>query len=344
MGERHVSHCLCVKSCLPSYLLFYRPHNGWLEMAKPFIAAYKAGAKSVNQHIEKDQLIYWYRPSLKSANCDATDNTMKAVSNPSENFFQGRPNGADTLSDSVFVVALLKEPGTVKVASGSNSKTFTAQAGANAYTVNMGAGKQQFSLTRGGNAVLSGTSPRDISADCICGIYNFNAYVGTLPAGQPDALRSPEGFQCFKSGLPPGACQPTPLLGPAASAGPEPTGVVTLSQNSTSSGSSGSSSSDVITIAPVETPTPQPPVTSTEPSSSSTSTTQSSASTSTTQSSAPMSTSAPTTTSPTSQGGSGSGSGTITALSQLYPTNCLQKGQVWAGPPGSDPAARCDGA
>ena len=323
-------------------MLLYRPHNGWLEMAKPFIAAYKAGAKSVNQHIDKDQLIYWYRPALKSANCDATDNTMKAVSSPSENFFQGRPNGADTLSDSVFVIALLKEPGTVKVSSGSNSKTFTAQAGATAYTVNMGAGKQQFSLTRGGNAVLSGTSPRDISADCICGIYNFNAYVGTLPAGQPDALRSPEGFQGFKSGLPPGACQPTPLLGSAAvSAAPEPTDIVTLSQNSSSS-----SSSDVITIAPVETQTPQPPVTSTKPSSSSTSTTQSSsASTSTPQSSAaPPSTSNPTTTSPTSQGGSGSGSGTITALSQLYPTNCLQKNQVWAGPPGSDPAARCDGA
>ncbi|KAL8866515.1 MAG: hypothetical protein Q9174_006259, partial [Haloplaca sp. 1 TL-2023] len=83
------------------------PHNGWLDMAKPFISAYKAGSKTVNQHITQDQLIYWYRPSLQSANCDSTDNTMKAVSNPTENFFQGRPNGAETLSDSVFVVALL---------------------------------------------------------------------------------------------------------------------------------------------------------------------------------------------------------------------------------------------
>lgn len=286
-------------------------------MAKPFIAAYKAGSKSVDRYIEKDQIIYWYRPTLKSANCDSTDNTMKQVSNPSENFVQGRPNGADTLSDSVFVVALLKEPGTVKVSSGSNSKMFEAQAGANAWAVDMGTGKQTFSLTRGGNTVLSGTSPKDISADCICGIYNFNAYVGTLPAGESDALRLPAAFQGFKSGLPPGACQPTPSLGSAAIAGPESSGVAPVSNSS------------IITITPVETPTPHPSVASSEPSSS----------TSTTQS-ATTSTSAPTTTTACAVGGSG----TITALSQLFPTNCLQKGQVWAGPAGSDPAVRCDGA
>lgn len=298
-------------------------------MAKPFIAAYKAGSKSVDRFIEKDQIIYWYRPTLKSANCDSTDNTMKPVNNPSENFFQGRPNGADTLSDSVFVVALLKEPGTVQVASGSNSKTLTAQAGANAWAVSMGTGKQTFSLTRGGNTVLSGTSPKDISADCICGIYNFNAYVGTLPAGKPDALRSPDAFQGFKSGLPPGACQPAPSLGSAAIAGPAPTGVAPVSNSSSSSSNGSSNGSSIITIAPVETPNPHPSVASSEPSSSSS-----------TKQSPTTSTSAMTTTTTGAVGGSK----TITALSQLSPTNCLQKGQVWAGPAGSDPAARCDGA
>lgn len=198
------------------------PHNGWLDMAAPFIAAYKAGAKSVNEYIEKDQIIYWYRPSLKSANCDSTDNTMKGVTAPSENFFKGRPNGADTLAESVFVVALLKEAGTVEVSSGENKKTFDAKAGANAWAVPMGAGKQTFSLTRGGSSVLSGTSPRDISADCICGIYNYNAYVGTLPAGQPDALQSGYAYEGFAKGLAPGLCQPEPQLKSPAPAGPAP--------------------------------------------------------------------------------------------------------------------------
>ncbi|KAL8733773.1 MAG: hypothetical protein Q9181_003467 [Wetmoreana brouardii] len=203
------------------------PHDGWLEMAKPFIAAYKAGSKSVKEFIKRDQIIYWYRPTLKSASCDSTDNTMKPVDNPSENFFPGRPNGADSVSDSVFIVALLTEAGTVTVSSGGKSKTFDGQAGANAWAVPMGIGKQTFSLARGGSTVLSGVSLKDISGDCICGIYNFNAYVGILPAGQPDALQSPDGFGSFTSGLAPGICQPTASLGTVAPAGAAPTGAIT---------------------------------------------------------------------------------------------------------------------
>lgn len=157
-------------------------------MVKPFIAAYKAGAKSVGGYIKSDEIIYWYRPTPKTASCDSTDNT------------KSRPDGTNTVSDSVFVVALLTEAGTVTVSSGSNSKTFAGQAGANAWAVDMGTGKQTFSLKRDGSNVLSGTSLKDISVDCVCGIYNFNAYVGTLPAGQPDALRSPDGFGGFTSG------------------------------------------------------------------------------------------------------------------------------------------------
>ena len=109
-----------------------RPHDGWLEMAKPYIAAYKAGSNSVGDYIKSDQIIYWYRPTLKSASCDSTDNTMKPADNSTGNFFEGVPNGADAVSDSIFVVALLTEAATVQVSSGSNSKTFTGQAGANA--------------------------------------------------------------------------------------------------------------------------------------------------------------------------------------------------------------------
>jgi hypothetical protein len=50
-----------------------RPHNGWLDMAAPFISAYKAGATSVNSYVTKDELIYWYRPTPRDIDCDATE-------------------------------------------------------------------------------------------------------------------------------------------------------------------------------------------------------------------------------------------------------------------------------
>ncbi|KAJ5214988.1 hypothetical protein N7468_010667 [Penicillium chermesinum] len=169
------------------------PHTGWLEMSEPFIAAYKAGSQNVSDYIQDEKLIYWYRPTPRSLDCDATDTTMGGnPNNASGNFFRGRPNGWETMADEVFVVALLKSPATVQVQSGNQSQqTFQAPAGASAWTAPMGVGKQQFSVTRGNQTLLSGTSLNDIVDTCICGIYNFNAYVGTLPAPKSiDQLQS----------------------------------------------------------------------------------------------------------------------------------------------------------
>jgi len=295
-------------------------------MAKPFIAAYKAGSKSVRDYVTSDQIIYWYRPALKSAKCDSTDNTMKPAADSTGNFFQGLPNGADAVSDSIFVAALLTAAGSVHVSSGSNSQTFDGQAGANAWAVKMGTGKQTFSLTRNGNTILSGTSLKDISADCICGIYNFNAYVGTLPAGQPDTLHSPDGFQGFTSGLSPGICQPIPSLGTASSVNTAPgteSRSTTVSQSPSTVASaplvSASSSTSSVIASPI------PPIAT------------ATASTVGTHPTTPITTTPITT--PIIAGGSS----TITALSQLSPTNCMHPGQIWAGPVGSDPPAKCDG-
>jgi hypothetical protein len=130
------------------------PHNGWLDMAKPFIVAYKAGEKS--PAVSEDRLVYWYRPIPKSLECDK-DNTG------------ARPDGSDTLEDAVFVVALLKEDGKVTASSGKNSQSFNAPAGISAWKVEMGTGKQTFSLERGGQDVMSETSLRDVSDTCPCG-------------------------------------------------------------------------------------------------------------------------------------------------------------------------------
>lgn len=304
------------------------PHDGFLQMAKPYIAAFKAGSKTVENYIESDQLIYWYRPTLKSASCDSTDTCNKPwlSSTPNPNYFVGKPNGYDTMSDSIFVVALLKSAGTVTVTSGTNTQSFTANAGANAFQVPMGIGKQSFSLSRSGQTVLSGDSLKEIISDCVCGIYNFNAYVGTLPAGPSDPLQ-PDGLKSFDLSLS-ATCQATPSLGTAPAAGTGPVAAPTSSAaafvSSVTPISTGLTVSTSSGIAPTTTLTsayapPENPIT--------------------TATTTPVQ--APTTTT-AAVGGSG-GSKTVTALSQLAPTNCMHAGYVWAGPPGSDPAAYCDG-
>jgi hypothetical protein len=179
-------------------------------MAKPFIQAYKAGANSVNSFITTDQIIYWYRIAPKNLNCDATDTTMQRANNASGNYFEGRPNGFDSMTDEVFVVTLLTAPGTVIVNSGGTAYTYSAPAGATAFAVPFHVGAQSFALRRNGTQVMAATSLKLIQDVCPCGLYNFNAYVGTVPASAPDALK-PDGLASFASGLRV-ACSATPSL------------------------------------------------------------------------------------------------------------------------------------
>jgi hypothetical protein len=143
-------------------------------MAKPFINAFKAGATKVDNYITSDQLFYWYRPQPMDTDCDATDTCMSPVNNP--DYYIGRPNGWQTVTDNVFVVSLLTSTANLQVNSGGNSQTFSAPAGASSFSVAMGVGQQNFTLTRNSETILSGTSLKDIISGCVCGIYNFNAY------------------------------------------------------------------------------------------------------------------------------------------------------------------------
>lgn len=195
----------------------HRPHEGWLEMSKPFIAAYKAGETSALKYITEDKLVYWYRPTKRDVNCDATDTTMQgSPSNFSGNFFRGRPDGWESMADEVFVVSLLKSPARVLVQSGDQSRAFQAPAGISAYSVPMGVGQQKFAVMREGRTILSGTSLKDIVDTCVCGIYNFNAYVGTLPAPASIDRLQPAGLAMFSQGL--RVPCPTNTLGVSSSA------------------------------------------------------------------------------------------------------------------------------
>ncbi|KAH6605548.1 glycoside hydrolase family 71 [Trichoderma cornu-damae] len=188
-------------------------HDGWLDLSKPFIAAYKNADTNVANYIQTEQVVYWYRRNLKTLNCDATDTTANhPANNASGNYFEGIPDGWQDMDDAVYAVALLKSAGTLTITSGGNSQTFSAPAGANIFTVPAGLGKQTFTLTRNGQTVLSDTSLMDITNVCPCGIYNFNAYVGTVPAGPSDAL-SGDALTSLTTGLHVTTCLPQPSLG-----------------------------------------------------------------------------------------------------------------------------------
>lgn len=143
-------------------------------MSKPFIAAFKAGTSSVT--ITSDQLIYWYRPAPRDVNCDSTDTCMVSANNASGNYFLGRPDGWESMEDSVFVVSLLTAPASIHVNSGGVVYIYEAPAGASAQAIPMNVGVQSFSINRNDQVVLSGTSLKPIIDSCVCGLYNFNAY------------------------------------------------------------------------------------------------------------------------------------------------------------------------
>ena len=199
-----VSHSLLTKDP--------RPHDAFLTMAKPYMAAWKANSLDVAPYITSDSLTYWYRSSVKGVECAATDNCEQPSPTTNDDYFIGKPNGWDLLNDNIFVVALLTEAGTVTVTSADNEPvSFQAQQGQNAFEIPFAAGTQKFELTRNGNTVLSGTSLKSIDTVCTCGFYNFNAYAGSLPASTPASLRS-DAYSNFDAGLPSPTCKAQPSL------------------------------------------------------------------------------------------------------------------------------------
>lgn len=157
--------------------------------------------------------MYWYRRTLASLDCDATDTTSgRPANNASGNYFEGRPDGWQTMPDVVYVASFLKSPGTITVTSGGQTRTESAPAGAHIFTVPADVGQQKFGLVRGGATVMQETSLMDISNVCPCGLYNFNAYVGTVPHGPSDPLVG-GGLASLTIGLHVSTCQAKPSLG-----------------------------------------------------------------------------------------------------------------------------------
>ncbi|KKK20680.1 hypothetical protein ARAM_000350, partial [Aspergillus rambellii] len=147
------------------------PHDGWRIISKPYIAAYKSGAKT--PVVESDQMVYWHRPTPKGVTCSKDP--------------VGPPNGVHMLSDSIFVTTLLTEPAVLTVTSGSQSAV-SVDVAAGIVTTNftMGVGKQSFSVTRSGKEIMGGEGGLEIKDSC--DYYNFNAYVGSFNATKTGRL------------------------------------------------------------------------------------------------------------------------------------------------------------
>jgi len=138
------------------------PHDAWRDIAAVYIAAFKSGSGS--PVINNEELVYYYRPSPKNAVC--SDSVPK-------------PTGSDFDTDQVFVIAMLKSPGTVVITSGNNIPVpINVPAGITTVSAPMGVGTQTFALSRNNVNVFSGNGGLGISNDCT--VYNFNAYVGTV--------------------------------------------------------------------------------------------------------------------------------------------------------------------
>ncbi|KAI1174800.1 glycoside hydrolase family 71 protein [Nemania sp. FL0916] len=196
------------------------PHDAFLDMAVPYISAFKAGSSDVAPYITADKIVYWFRPTLKGINCDSTDTTMGNADNSTGNYFKGRPNGWETMADDVFVVTLLTQAASLTMNVAGKTVTVNVPKGAQLNRIAMAPGTVSFSLSRNGATVLQGTSPMKILDHCPCGIYNFNPYTGSIPAGEADQLL-PAGYSSIMAGLHVSTCGPsgmkaTPVAGALA--------------------------------------------------------------------------------------------------------------------------------
>jgi len=138
------------------------PHDAWRDLIAVYIIAYKTGSQPA---VADDELIYYYRPTPKDVSC--SDPVVQ-------------PTGYEYDDDSIFVIAMLTQPGTVTITSGSNAEwSSSLPAGISLVAAPMGVGSQAFSLVRNGATVISGNGGIDVT-DTDCSVYNFNAYVGSL--------------------------------------------------------------------------------------------------------------------------------------------------------------------
>jgi hypothetical protein len=141
-------------------------HTGFLDAMRYYVAWYHRGAPPP---IERDALFYAYRLHPKS---------VQGRVGPREEAL-GRPDRANALVDSVFVMCLLKSPAKLTIHSGDASQTFDVAAGEHRLEMPFALGKQRFVVERNGQTVLDKTGEHEITSDSWS---NFNVFAGSAAA------------------------------------------------------------------------------------------------------------------------------------------------------------------
>jgi len=132
-------------------------HRAFLDLGEHYIRWYKTGKEPA---VTEDSLYLFYYTHSKDAT--ATADSCKVAN-------------SEDLSDEMYVTAMLTQPASVVLKSGSASQTFNASAGINTFNMTFSEGQQSASLNRGGAVVKTVSGDIQISNTGISR-YNFNVY------------------------------------------------------------------------------------------------------------------------------------------------------------------------
>ncbi|KAI9838984.1 MAG: hypothetical protein M1819_004192 [Sarea resinae] len=187
-------------------------HLPLLHISTPFISAYHSSLTTPSVPTT-DSITYMYRRVPRLIPCPTTD-TIDAP-----------PTGYLQLADSIFAITALASPGTLNIQTGSLTIDFPVPAGFALHAIDFGLGSQYVALKRDGAIVLQATGAWQIQFVCVCGVYDFNVFSGSVPAVPlevtglvvPDQLAA-DGLAEFEAGLKVTTCLAEPSLTVAAGA------------------------------------------------------------------------------------------------------------------------------
>ncbi|KAF7440239.1 hypothetical protein PC9H_000583 [Pleurotus ostreatus] len=163
-GESH--HMGPVKGAMPSGTNWVNglPHTAWFDMSQYYITAFQTGSYPA---ITKDVIYFWARthPVAATASSDSL----------------GKPSGWNWVQDTLWAVVFATSPGSVTLTSGTNTQTFSVNAGVNKLKLPLSPGKITVSMTKNGQVIIN-YSPAGYTFITNPVTYNYNAYVDSASA------------------------------------------------------------------------------------------------------------------------------------------------------------------
>jgi glucan endo-1,3-alpha-glucosidase len=137
-------------------------HTGLNVLTKYYATAFKTGSYPA---ITEDTIIMWSRPHPHDATA-SNDGT-------------GRPTGWDWTDDFLYAVVLATQSSTVTLTAGSNSQTWSVQAGLTKLKLPSASGSMSGTISRGGSTVATFSAGSNFDYTHSPSTYNYNYMVGS---------------------------------------------------------------------------------------------------------------------------------------------------------------------